>query len=260
MMVAEPELSVIIPAYNEAARIVHTLKATESYLAHRGYSFEIIVIADGSDKTRELSQDYAAQSSAFVHVGGTTERRGKGRAIREGVEMSRGEIVGFIDADYKTPIEECEKLLPWLKKGYDLAIGSRALSDSRVEIPQPLYRRLGSKMFAITMHVMTGLWQIHDTQCGFKFFKRSVARALFRRQAVDGYMFDVEILCLARQMGFAIKEVPIAWRDDGDSRLNVATMKQNIIDIFRIRFATSAKMLPAATETVELAAKPTETR
>jgi dolichyl-phosphate beta-glucosyltransferase len=259
-MAAEPELSVIIPAYNEAARIVETLSAVSSHLQQRKHSFEIIVLADGTDKTRERAQEFAVRSTAPVLVGGSTERRGKGRAVREGVAMSSGRIVGFLDADYKTPIEELEKLLPFLHQGYHIAIGSRALSGSRVEVAQPLYRRLGSKVFGLSMHLMTGLWQIHDTQCGFKFFQGAVARDLFSRQRVDGYMFDVEILCLAKRSGYRIKEVPIRWRDDGDSRLDLATSKQNIIDIFRIRLASPRPMLPPAGQTVELAGKPTESQ
>jgi len=259
-MVAEPNLTVIIPAYNEAERIVGTLTAISSYLTQRNRAFEIIVIADGTDRTKELAQEFAAQSRASVLVAGSTERRGKGRAVREGIEMSRGRIIGFLDADYKTPIEEVEKLLPWLEDGYDVAIGSRALSESRVEVPQPLYRRLGSQVFGVTMHLMTGLWQIRDTQCGFKFFQGHVARDLFRQQRVDGYMFDVEVLCLAKRNGYRIKEVPIKWRDDGDSRLNMAAMRQNIIDMLWIRFTSSRKMLPAAPDTVEIVGKPTESR
>jgi dolichyl-phosphate beta-glucosyltransferase len=259
-MAAEPNLSVIVPAYNEAGRIVSTLEAISSYLTQHGQAFEIIVLADGTDKTRELAQEFAARSTALVRVGGSTERRGKGRAVREGVEMSRGRIVGFLDADYKTPIEEVAKLLPWLEAGYDLAIGSRALSDSRVEVSQPLYRRLGSRVFGVTMHLMTGLWQIRDTQCGFKFFQGRVARDLFRQQKVDGYMFDVEVLCLAKRGGYRIKEVPIKWCDDGDSRFDLAAMKQDVIDMFRIRLTSSRKMLPASTEAVDLVGKPTESR
>src|SRR5262249_10823595 len=149
------------------------------------------------------------------------ERCGKGKGIRQGVARARGQIIGFADADYKTPIEELAKILPWFERGYDVVIGSRGVADAAIGGPQPLYRRLGSQAFAVAMHLVIGLWQIHDTQCGFKFFRGSVARDLFARQRIDGYMFDVEILYLAQKLGFRIKEVGVRWRDDGDSRLQL---------------------------------------
>ncbi len=155
-------------------------------------------------------------------------------------------MIGFADADYKTPIEELDKLLPWLAHGYDLVIGSRNVADSHIEVAQPLYRRLGSRAFGIAMHLLVGLWQIRDTQCGFKFFRGEVARALFARQRIDGYMFDVEILHLALRGGYRIKEVGVRWQDDGDSRLElVAGNWRNFIDLLRIRLGRSAP-IPSA--------------
>jgi dolichyl-phosphate beta-glucosyltransferase len=152
------------------------------------------------------------------------------------VARSAGRIVGFADADNKVPITEIEKVLPWFNCGYDIVIGSRGVSDSRVEVPSPLHRRVGSRAFAVVMHSLIGLWNIHDTQCGFKFFLQPVARELFARQRVDGYMFDVEILHLAQRWGYRIKEVGVRWRDDGDTRLRlVAGNWHNMLDIMRIR-------------------------
>jgi dolichyl-phosphate beta-glucosyltransferase len=144
-----------------------------------------------------------------------------------------------VDADYKTPIEDLDLLLPWFDRGYDVVIGSRALGDSRIEVAQPRYRQLGSAAFGLAMHAIVGLPDIHDTQCGFKFFRREIARDLFRRQKVDGYMFDVEVLYLAERAGYRIKEVGIRWRDDGDSRLQLVSGNwRNMKDLFRIRLRT----------------------
>jgi dolichyl-phosphate beta-glucosyltransferase len=119
-----------------------------------------------------------------------------------------------------------------------VVIGSRALADSRIEKPQPLYRRLGSRGFHVLMRTVVGLSGITDTQCGFKFFRRDVALDLFRRQRIDGYMFDVEILYLARRAGYRIAQVPVRWRDDGDSRLALLSGNfRNVVDLFRIRFS-----------------------
>jgi dolichyl-phosphate beta-glucosyltransferase len=235
-MASSTYLSVIVPAYNEVNSIGHTLDAIQAYLEPQPYRYEIIVPADGDDGTRELVAERAARD-ARISVIGSAERGGKGRGIRNGVALARGQIIGFVDADYKTPIEELDKLLPWFERGYDVVIGSRGMADSHIEVPQPLYRQLGSRAFGIAMHLIVGLWDLHDTQCGFKFFQGEVARDLFCRQQVDGYMFDVEILHLAERSGYQIKEIGVRWHDDGDSRLDlVAGNWHNMIDILRIRF------------------------
>ena len=127
---------------------------------------------------------------------------------------------------------------PYLSQGYDVAIGSRALRDSQIEKRQPLFRHIGGKGFGVFMHAVVGLKGITDTQCGFKFFTREAAREIFRRQRIDGYMFDVEILAIARRLGYRIQQTPIRWRDDGDSRLALVSGNvRNVIDIFRIRLA-----------------------
>lgn len=230
-----PYLSLILPAYNEVRSIGATLSAVQSYLDRQPYTYEILVAADGNDGTRELVGQLAARDSR-LQVLGSAERAGKGRGIRLAVARARGEIIGFADADYKTPVEELAKVLPWLESGYDVVIGSRGMPDTRIEVPQPLHRRLGSRAFALCMHAVIGLWQVRDTQCGFKFFRGAVARDLFARQRIDGYMFDVEILHLSVRSGYRIKEVGVRWRDDGDSRLQlVAGNWRNMLDILRIR-------------------------
>jgi dolichyl-phosphate beta-glucosyltransferase len=231
-----PQLSLILPAYNEVGRIRHAIQQTQTYLSQRRLSYEIIVAADGDDGTREAAGELARFDPRLSVLGGV-ERRGKGRGIRLGVAQARGQIIGFADADFKTPIEELDKVLPWFCQGYDIVIGSRCVADARIEVPQPLYRQLGSRAFALAMHTLLGLWHLHDTQCGFKFFRAAAARALFGRQRIDGYMFDVEVLHLAEQSGYHIKEVGVRWRDDGDSRLQlVAGNWRNMVDILRIRF------------------------
>lgn len=241
------ELSLIVPAYNEVARIGSTLEKIQSHLDPGGLDYEIIVAADGDDGTREAVAERAMRD-ARLKVIGEVERRGKGRGIRNAVALARGGRIGFLDADYKTPIAEIDKLLPWLDQGYDVVIGSRAQPDSRLEVLPPFYRRLGSRAFAIAMHLTIGLWEIHDTQCGFKFFRGAVARDLFGRQQIDGYMFDVEVLYLAASSGYRIKEVGVRWRDDGDSRLDLVSGNwRNLRDILRIRFARRgpARSLPS---------------
>jgi dolichyl-phosphate beta-glucosyltransferase len=154
--------------------------------------------------------------------------------------LAQGNIVGYADADNKVPIEEFDRIRPCFDEGYDVVIGSRAMKESRIERRQPLYRQLGGKGFGLFMHAVVGLPGITDTQCGFKFFTRAAAREIFGRQRIDAYMFDVEILVIATRLGYRIQQVPIRWRDDGDSRLNLLSGNlRNVIDIFRIRMARS---------------------
>ena len=244
-MTLNPQISLILPAYNEATRIANTVAQAKSYFEAREFSYEIIVSADGNDGTREIVAKLA-QTDPTLCVIGSVERKGKGHGIRQAIPLAQGEIVGFADADNKTPIDELDKVLPLLRgdsgRQYDLVIGSRGMTESKIEKAQPLIRQVGSKGFALFMHLVIGLPDIVDTQCGFKFFKRDIARDLFARQQIDGYMYDFEILFLAQQAGYKIGQVPVRWRDDGDSRLQMVSGNiRNARDIFRIRFATSAK-------------------
>ncbi|MEI6807836.1 MAG: dolichyl-phosphate beta-glucosyltransferase [bacterium] len=226
-------ISLVIPAFNEAQRIVETLGEAVHYFESRNYSFEIIVSADGQDGTRERAAELAARDPRIC-VTGDNERRGKGFGIRRAVCLAKGSIVGFTDADNKTPITELDKFMGPLSEGNEVVIGSRCLG-ARIEHPQPLYRRLGSRGFGIFMHSVVGLKRINDTQCGFKFFRRDAAICLFAKQKIDGYMFDVEILCLAEKAGYRIVQIPVRWRDDADSRLQLVRGNlQNVKDIFRI--------------------------
>jgi dolichyl-phosphate beta-glucosyltransferase len=237
-MSAPPFLSVIVPAYNESHVIGSTLCSMRSYLDQQKYSYEIIVSADGNDGTREKVAELARYDRRLSVIG-SAQRGGNGRAIRNAVAQARGEIIGFIDADYKTPIEEVEKILPWFDGGYDLVIGSRAVPGAVIENPQKWYRRVGSWCFGKGMHLLVGLWRVHDTQCGFKFYRGPVARDLFQRLRIDGYMFDVDVLFLAEQTGYRTREVGIRWRDDGDSRLALVSGNwQNFKDLLRIQFST----------------------
>jgi dolichyl-phosphate beta-glucosyltransferase len=230
-----PYLSLILPAYDEGKVISDTIAEAQDYFEARAIDYEIIVSADGTDGTRELVAE-RARLDPRLSVIGQPRRRGKGYAIRQALLRTKGRFVGFVDADGKTPVQEFDKVQPWLREGYDLVIGSRALADSRIERYQPWYRRMGSKGFGIAMHLIVGLWEIPDTQCGFKFFRREVAGELFRRQKVDGYMYDVEILFLAVRFGYRIRQVGVRWRDDGDSRLQLVRGNiQNGLDLLGIR-------------------------
>ncbi len=226
-----PDISLILPAYNEEKTIVSTIREAQEYFKNKGLNAQIIVAADGNDKTREL-----ARAIPGVIVLGSAQRSGKGRGIRLGVEQASGAFIGFADADNKVPISEFDKFLPLLAGACDVALGSRAQGRSKIEKAQPFYRQLGSKGFYYFVQTVVGLPGITDSQCGFKFFHHDFAKKIFALQKIDGYMYDVEILALAIRMKARVLEIPIRWRDDADSRLDlIAGNIQNVKDIFRIR-------------------------
>ncbi len=227
------DISLILPAYNEARIIPRTIGEAVRYFTTAGLAYEIIVAADGSDGTREVVREMARNNPALLAIG-EDRRRGKGRGIREAVELASGAVIGYADADNKVPIEEFEKFRPLLAQGIEVVIGTRR-GGAVIERPQPLYRRIGSRGFLWFMQMAVGLPGINDSQCGFKFFQHAAAKELFRRQKIDSYMADVEILAIARRLGYRIQQVPIRWRDDADSRLDlVAGNLRNVRDIFRI--------------------------
>jgi dolichyl-phosphate beta-glucosyltransferase len=235
------DVSVVIPAFNEAGSILGTIREVQSYFRSRRMSYEIIVSADGTDGTRERASEAARKDPAVSVIGGP-ERLGKGRGVRLGILRSKGRVAGFMDADNKTPITEFAKFEPLLSEGYDMVVGSRGLAQSRIEKPPFLYRRLGGRGFKVLLNLLLDMGGVIDTQCGFKFFRREAALSLFRRQTIDGYMFDVEIIRLALKDGLRIAQVPVRWRDDADSRLELlAGNVRNLRDVLRIRFGGAGR-------------------
>lgn len=215
---SSPALSIVIPAYNEAARIGGALIATRAFLDQRGIDAELVVVDDGS--TDETPSIVAAQArdDLRVRLHRLDRNRGKGAAVREGVLRARGERVLFMDADLATPLEELDKLMRALDDGAEIAIGSRAIRGSRVVAHQHPLRELGGRAFNLLVQalIMPGIW---DTQCGFKLFSRDAAQALFREATIDRFAFDVELLLLARGR-FRVAEVPVEWRHVEQSKVS----------------------------------------
>ena len=170
-----PSVSLIVPAYNEVQRLAATISDAHEYFKAHGRAHEIIAAVEGDDGTVELAHSLAAAHD-YVRAIGNTGRRGKGFAIRCGVAQATGDVIGFIDADNKTPIDEFDHVHAAFSQGADLVIGSRALAGARIERRQPWHRRVGAKAFATFMHATVGLPDVPDTQCGFKFFRQPVAR------------------------------------------------------------------------------------
>ena len=227
-----PYLSVIIPTYNEERRIGETLKKITAYLSRQNYSHQIIVVDDASsDKTVKIIEDFREKIVLLRNK----RRKGKGYSVRQGVLSATGDFVLFSDADLSTPIEELEKLLFWLEKGYHLALGSRRLPDSEISIPQPFLRRLMGKIFNLLVRIFV-VRGFCDTQCGFKCFEKKTANFLFGRQRLSGFCFDVEILYLAKKFKKRVKEVPVRWLNSPVSKIGPAKHSfLMLIDLFRIK-------------------------
>ena len=229
-----PELSVIIPAYNEAPRLPETLARAQRYLDGRRVPYEVIVVDDGSrDQTLSLAR--AVQTSfSELRVMTNGSNRGKGYSVRHGFLQARGRAVLFTDADLSAPIEEMEKLERALEE-CDGAIGSRALDQSDIFQRQSPLRQLSGKCFNAMVRLLTGL-KFHDTQCGFKLFRREVFLPVFRAQTIDGFAFDVEILYLARKHGLKVAEVPVRWGHAEGSRVRFfPDAGRMFLELLRIR-------------------------
>jgi len=233
---SNPELSVVIPCYNEEQRLPRTIEQVERYLGSSGVAYELILVDDGSiDGTRTI-MDSAAERNPAVRLEALPHNRGKGRALAEGVAAARGAEILITDADLSTPIEEVDKLRAELRNGAGVAIASRALKGSRVEVSQPIYRVLMGKAFNLLVQVvlLPGIW---DTQCGFKLFRADVAHDAFGGLTTDGFGFDPEVLYRAKKRGVKIAEVPVVWRNSAPT--TVSPIKSSL-DMFkhvlRIRF------------------------
>lgn len=240
------DVDIIVPVWNEEQRIGDTLVSITTHAAGTGLNVCVTVVDNGSvDRTAEVvdTVNRAAPPGVVVRLLGCS-RQGKGAAVRRGVMASRARWVGFCDADLATPPEALDDVLHALDLGADVVIGSRRCSGARVEIPQPLARRLGSAGFrALTRPWTNG---VKDSQCGFKFFSRRAAHDIFSRSVVNGFTFDVELLGLAARLGYDVVELPVEWRDRAGSSFRVWSNGRQVLSELR---AARASLSTVAGET-----------
>ncbi len=230
-----PELSVIIPAYNEQERLPRTLARIRAYLQARHPHAEVIVVDDGSsDGTAQVVREWQGQFPGLRLVA-NERNRGKGYSVRHGMLEARGRIALFTDADLSAPIEDAEKLLGALD-GAEIAIGSRAVDRSLIEVHQSRLRELAGILFNKLVQLFTGV-RFLDTQCGFKAFVLPRARILFEQQRIEDFGFDPEILFLARRHGLRAVEIPVHWSHDPATRVRVFRDSLRMFwDLVRIRW------------------------
>src|SRR5216684_1686494 len=214
-----PTYSIIIPAYNEGARLGTTLGRVLSYVSAQRWDAEVIVVNDGSrDRTADLVRSYA-QTHPALHLLENPGNRGKGYSVRNGMLNSTGEVLLFSDADLASPIEEANQLFTAIQFGDDIAIGSRWLRPELQTQRQSLLRQFYGRIFNLALRILLGL-QFKDTQCGFKAFTRNAAQTIFPLQEIERWGFDPELLYLARRSGLKVKEVAVVWSHSEGTRIN----------------------------------------
>lgn len=228
-------LSVVIPAYNESSRISATIGRVLEYLDTRWKRWEVVIVDDGSSDGTATLVKSLRPADTRLRVISYLPNRGKGFAVRTGMLAAQGDLVLFSDADLSAPIEEVEKLIPPLLGDYQLAIGSRALRRELIEVRQSRMRELAGQSFNLALRVITGL-NFHDTQCGFKLFRREAVKPVFERQLINSFGFDPEILFLAAKYGFRTCEVPVRWAHTAGSKVRVLRDGLGMVaDLLRIR-------------------------
>lgn len=232
---AKPFLSVIIPAYNEADRLPITLIDVDKHLSQQEYSYEIIVVNDGSkDQTAEIVNRFAGLVNNLRLIN-NPDNRGKGAVVRQGMLAAKGNWRVFMDADNSTSVSEFNKMLPYLKEGYEIVIGSRAARGAKLQPPQKIHRQIIGKLgnLFIQLILLRGIW---DSQCGFKCFSEEAANWIFSKMKINRWGFDVESLALARAMGYRIKELPIVWSNDFRSHVTTKAYFQVFWDTIKVRW------------------------
>lgn len=224
-------ISIVIPAYNEETRLGQSLDKIRRYLDASSWEFhEIVVVNDGSrDRTAEVAR------AAGVRVVENPGNRGKGYTVRHGMLEARGDWILYTDADLSAPIEELEKLWTAVEcAGAQVAIGSRAVDRSLIGVHQPAARELMGRFFNLAMRLITGL-PFRDTQCGFKLFEGKTAREVFSRQQLEGFGFDVEVLFIARKLGYLALEVPVRWDNVPGTKVSLWSGARAFLDPLAVR-------------------------
>lgn len=230
-------LSVIIPAYNEEKRISKTILDIDKYLSKQKYGYEIIVVDDGSKDRTVFVVEKFQDVIKNLRVISNHQNHGKGYVVRQGLLEAKGDFRVFTDADNSTAIDHVEKMWPLVNENYEVIIGSRDVKGAVIAVPQPWYRRvLLGDSFNLLVQAICGLWGIWDTQCGFKGLTKKAAEEILAECKIDRWAFDPEILVVAKKKGYKIKEVPVTWINDAESKVKLSATIKMLLDLFKIRW------------------------
>jgi dolichyl-phosphate beta-glucosyltransferase len=211
-------VSIVVPCYKEEKRLSKIFEAIKEYKKAHDFTIETIIVIDGSpDKTAEVAKEQA-KGMTDVKIIDRKENRGKGYTVKEGVENATGQYILFTDADNSTPLEQLDKLLKYIEI-YPVAIGSRYCDGGKLAHPQPLQRIIGGRVLNAIIQLLA-VRGIKDTQCGFKLFEKKAGKEIFKRATFERFSFDIEILAIARKLGYKVKEVGITWYDDPHSTVD----------------------------------------
>ena len=238
-----PEISIVIPVYNEEKNVEEAMRRIQAFMSLKDQPWECLIVNDGSrDRTERIVREaLASQAYPHFYLLSDATNRGKGFAVRQGVLASQGRFVLVSDVDLSSPIKELNKLLKAMEEGFDIAIGSRAVHSPGCDVQQSFKRWLAGRIFNLFVRILA-LKGISDTQCGFKCFKKEAAHRLFTQQKLDGFSFDVEVLCLARKNGMKIKEVPVMWRQGQQTRVQLFQDSYKMVrDLFYLRTSSTFK-------------------
>lgn len=229
-------LSVIIPTYNEADKIINYLNSIKDYLSRQFYDWEVIIVNDGStNNTAELVRGFIEKHSGFRLID-NQKNRGKGYVVKQGILEARGDHRLFVDADGSTAIDHLDKFWPFVGQGFDIVIGSIEIEGAKIFEHAQWYRRWLGRVSKYLIRFMTGLWEIHDTQRGFKLFTAKAAEAVFPKIKIERFGFDFEVLALARGKGYKIKEVPIVWNNPAGSTVGLKNYITTLKELIRVRW------------------------
>jgi dolichyl-phosphate beta-glucosyltransferase len=228
------KLSVVIPAYNEELRIEKTLLAVSDFLQKQTFPYEILVVNDGSKDATSLIVQKLTATVPNLKLIDNKLNHGKGWVTKQGMLEATGDVRVFTDADNSTKVDEIIKFLPFFDQGYDIVIGSRRIQGSNIAVKQSRFRDFLGGIFRFIVHTLVPVG-VTDSQCGFKAFSAKSSQAIFSKQTIYRWAFDVEILALARKQGFKIKELPITWVNDSESHVKLGGMISMLLEVVEVR-------------------------
>ncbi len=229
------KLSVVIPAYNESARITKTLLSVSEFLKKQPWEYEILVVSDGSkDNTGQVVKDLS-KTLKNLFLLDNKENHGKGWVVRQGMLKASGDARLFMDADNSTSIDQVLPMLECLQNGFDVVIGSIEVAGAKIDEHAQWYRRFVGHWSKYLIRFVAGIWEIHDSQRGFKLFSAKAAERVFSKAVIERFGFDIEILAMSKKFGYKIKELPVVWVNEGESKVSLKSYIEVFIDLLKIR-------------------------